>query len=53
MSAKELYKLCKEREIDAETRKPAKYYINLLEEYDKAQDDWGEGEEDEEEWEEE
>ena len=53
MSAKELYKLCKDREIDAETRKPAKYYINLLEEYDKAQDDWGEGEEDEEEWEEE
>lgn len=53
MSAKELYKLCKERDIDAETRKPAKYYINLLEEYDKAQDDWGEGEEDEEEWEEE
>ena len=53
MSAKELYKLCKEREIEAAPRKSAKYYINLLEEYDKAQDDWGEGEEDEEEWEEE
>ena len=53
MSAKELYKLCKERDIEAAPRKSAKYYINLLEEYDKAQDDWGEGEEDEEEWEEE
>lgn len=53
MSAKELYKLCKDREIEAAPRKSAKYYINLLEEYDKAQDDWGEGEEDEEEWEEE
>ena len=53
MSAKELYKLCKEREIEAAPRKSAKYYINLLEEYDKAQDDWGEGEEDDEEWEEE
>lgn len=53
MSAKELYKLCKERDIDAETRKPQKYYINLLEEYDKAQCDWNEDEEDEDEWEEE
>lgn len=56
MSAKELYKLCKEREIEAETRKPQKYYINLLEEYDKAQDEWGEEDDDyddEEEWEEE
>ena len=52
MSAKELYKLCKEREIEAAPRKSAKYYINLLEEYDKAQDDWGD-EEDDEEWEEE
>ena len=51
MSAKELYKLCKERDIDAETRKPQKYYINLLEEYDKAQCDWNE-DEDEDEWEE-
>lgn len=53
MSPKELYKLCKEREIEAETRKPAKYYINLLEEYDKAQDDWGDDSDDEDEWEEE
>lgn len=52
MSPKELYKLCKEREIEAETRKPAKYYINLLEEYDKAQDDWRD-ESDNDEWEEE
>lgn len=52
MSPKELYKLCKEREIEAETRKPAKYYINLLEEYDKAQDDWGDDSDDDE-WEEE
>lgn len=53
MSPKELYKLCKEREIEAEIRKPAKYYINLLEEYDKAQDDWGDDSDDEDEWEEE
>ena len=56
MSAKELYKLCKEREIEAETRKPQKYYITLLEEYDKAQEEWGEEDDDyddEAEWEEE
>lgn len=40
MSAKELYKLCKERNIEVMTKKPANYYIKLLEEYDKAQDDW-------------
>lgn len=45
-STKELYKLCKEREIEAEIKKPLKYYINLLEEYDKAQDDWGDVEDD-------
>lgn len=57
MTPKELYKLCKERSIEAEPKKPAKYYINLLEEYDEAQDDWGDDDEDEdyddEEWEEE
>ena len=47
MSPKELYKLCKEREIEAKPKKNAKYYINLLEEYDEAQDDWGEDEDDE------
>lgn len=53
MTPKELYKLCKERDIDAEPRKPAKYYIRLLEEYDQAQDDWGEESDDEDEWEDE
>lgn len=55
MTPLKLYKLCKEREIEAEKKKPAKYYINLLEEYDNAQEDWGEEEDEdsEEEWEEE
>lgn len=51
LSSKELFKLCKERDIEAAPKKPAKYYINLLEEYDEAQDDWGEDDEDE--WEDE
>lgn len=52
MSAKELYNLCKERDIKAVPKKPAKFYINLLEEADKAEDDWGdEDEEDDDEWE--
>lgn len=51
MSPKELYKLCKEREIEVAPKKPAKYYINQLEEYDAAQEDWGD--EDEDEWEDE
>ncbi len=46
MSAQELYKLCKEREIKVAPKKPAKYYINQLEEYDAAQDDWGEDDDD-------
>lgn len=50
MSAKELYDLCKERDIKVAPKKPAKYYINQLEEWDAAQEDWGE-EEDEDEWE--
>lgn len=50
MSAQELYKLCKERNISVQPKKPAKFYIKQLEEYDKAQDDWGDGEDD---WEEE
>lgn len=51
MSPKELFKLCKERSIDAKPKKPAKYYINLLEEYDAAQDDWDDEEDDDdEEW---
>lgn len=52
MSPKELYSLCKERGIDVEPRKSAKYYINELEEYDEAQDDWSDDEE-EDEWEDE
>lgn len=51
MSAQELYKLCKEREIKVQPKKPANFYIKQLEEYDKAQDDWGEDEDDEDEWE--
>lgn len=52
MSPKELYKLCKERDIDVEPKKSSKYYINQLEEYDQAQDDWSDEEdEDEDEWE--
>lgn len=48
MSPKELYELCKERNIKAAPKKPAKFYINLLEEYDQAHEDW----DDEDEWEE-
>ena len=62
MSAVELYKLCKERKIKAEPKKPAKFYIGLLEKADaeaaaeKARDaaddeDWDEG--DGEDWDEE
>lgn len=40
MTAKELYKLCIERGIEVEKKKKEKYYINLLREYDEAQDDW-------------
>lgn len=41
MSAKELYALCKERGIEVEPKKVAKYYIKQLEDYDNAQGDWG------------
>ena len=50
MSAVELYKLCKEREIKAAPKKPDKYYINLLKEWDDAQEDWGD---EDDEWEDE
>lgn len=53
MSPQELYKLCKERDIKVAPKKPAKYYIKQLEEYDKAQDDWGDDDEDDEDWEDE
>lgn len=52
MTAKELFKLCRERGIEAMPKKPEKYYIRKLEEYDQAQDDWEEDEEDDEDWEE-
>ena len=48
MSPKELYKLCNERDIEVQPKKPAKYYIQLLKEYDEAHEDWGE---DDDEWE--
>ena len=51
LSPKELYKICKERGIECKPKKIAKYYINLLEEDDKANEDWEEEEEEEEdEW---
>lgn len=56
MTAVELYKLCKSRDIDVAPRKPQKFYITKLEEWDAAQDDWGDSEddyEDDEEWEDE
>lgn len=49
MTAKELYKLCQERDIEALPKKSEKYYINLLKENDKVHDDWEEDDSDEEE----
>ena len=47
LSAKELYKLCKERDIDVEAKKPSKYYITKLEDDDsKSEDGWDEEEDD-------
>lgn len=52
MTPRELFNLCKERNIDCVPKKPAKYYINLLEEYDEQQEDWAEdGDEDDDDWE--
>lgn len=48
MSAKELYQLCKERDIEAVAKKSEKYYIRLLEEYDQADEDWNDDENDDE-----
>lgn len=50
MSTKELYKLCKDRGIEALPKKNDKYYINLLKENDKTHDDWEEDEEEEDDW---
>lgn len=52
MSAKELYKLCKDRGIEVKPKKPEKYYIKQLEEYDAAQEDWSEDEDAEDDWDE-
>lgn len=46
MSAKELWKLCKDREIECQPKKQKQYYIGLLEEADKAEDDWGDDDDD-------
>ncbi|MDE7433282.1 MAG: hypothetical protein K2N34_15410 [Lachnospiraceae bacterium] len=51
MSSVELFKLCKERGIDAAKRKSEKYYIKLLEEDDAAHEDWDDEEDDD--WEDE
>lgn len=48
MSAKELYKLCDDRGIEALPKKPVKYYVGLLEEYDKSHEEWEDDEEDDE-----
>lgn len=50
MSPKELWDLCRERDIEVALKKPAKYYIRLLEEYDQSEEDWDDDEDDE--WEE-
>lgn len=52
LTAKELYNLCKERKIDVLPKKPEKYYIKQLEEYDNAHDDWDDEDEDEDDWDE-
>lgn len=51
MSAKELYKLCKERDLDCKPKKAKEYYIDILEEADESDsDDWDEEEDEEEDW---
>ena len=51
MKPQELYKLCKERDIDCKPKKSKEYYIDLLEEADEEEEsgDWDEEEDD---WEE-
>ena len=51
MSAKELYKLCKDRGIDAQPKKKASYYIELLEDDDSKKEDGWDDEEEDDEWE--
>lgn len=55
MKPVELYKMCVKRGIEAEPRKPQRYYVRLLQEADKAEEDWGDSEQTEDaedEWEE-
>lgn len=51
MTDRELFKLCKERGIDVPPKKSTKFYIKQLEEYDKAQDDWGDDDDEDDDWE--
>ena len=44
MSAKDLFKLCNERGIIVDEKKPAKYYIKQLEKWEISNEDWGEDE---------
>ena len=53
MKPQELFKLCKERDIDCKPKKSKEYYIDLLEEADEEEsesDEWDEEENDD--WEE-
>ena len=57
MTAKELYKECKSREIECEVKKKAKYYIELLEADDETEDwdedgeeDWDDGDDEDDDW---
>ena len=52
MTAKQLYNECKKREIECKPRMKQNYYINLLEEDDKANDDWDDEDDEDDEWEE-
>lgn len=51
MKPQELYKLCKERNIDCKQRKSKEYYIDLLEEADEEENETDEWDEKEDEWE--
>lgn len=52
MKPQELYKLCKERDIDCKQRKSKEYYIDLLEEADEEESEDDEWDEEEDDWEE-
>ena len=49
MSPKELYQECRSRDIECKVKMPKAYYINLLEEDDKANEDWGDEEDEDDE----